>query len=419
MLRTFSIRTTRMVARSVLTRRAFTTSLTRLDVRVYGMPAMSPTMDEGGLVSWIVKEGDAFASGDELLEVETDKATMQVDALDDGKLAKIIVPAGTNNVKVGAPIAFLCDEDEDIASLTFPDISTLAAAKPAAPAKEEPAPAAAAAPAPAATPAPTAPASTSLPTKANPEQVFFPSVEFLLEENHVSREDALQKITATGPNGKILRGDVLVYLGKLSADVNNSIASYIEKSEHLDLSHVELAEKAKPETVQEGAAAEGEAEAVATAAAAPPPKPEPTKVSQQFVISSAVPSKILAALVAKAATKAETAAYAAKDYEPSELIDPLFEDLIAPPANAERFTVSYSINTAPAPVASKEIVDEFDFEPYEEPVKAAGKPDLLTTVDVELVCNDKVVDSKVKADVFVSKFGNYLSQIDRKFGQNA
>jgi pyruvate dehydrogenase E2 component (dihydrolipoamide acetyltransferase) len=77
------------------------------------MPALSPTMEEGTLAKWLVKEGDAVKSGDILAEIETDKATMEFEAVDEGTIAKILVPEGTDSVKVGAPIAILAGEGED------------------------------------------------------------------------------------------------------------------------------------------------------------------------------------------------------------------------------------------------------------------------------------------------------------------
>ena len=71
------------------------------------MPALSPTMEEGTLAKWLVKEGDEVKSGDILAEIETDKATMEFEAVDEGKIAKILVPEGTDGVKVGQPIALL------------------------------------------------------------------------------------------------------------------------------------------------------------------------------------------------------------------------------------------------------------------------------------------------------------------------
>lgn len=79
------------------------------------MPALSPTMEEGTLAKWLVKEGDEVASGDLLAEIETDKATMEFEAVDEGVIAKIIVAEGTDNVKVGTFIAIIAEEGEDIA----------------------------------------------------------------------------------------------------------------------------------------------------------------------------------------------------------------------------------------------------------------------------------------------------------------
>ncbi|MEP4420002.1 MAG: biotin/lipoyl-containing protein, partial [Nitratireductor sp.] len=79
------------------------------------MPALSPTMEEGNLAKWLVKEGDQVAPGDVIAEIETDKATMEVEAVDEGTVAKIVVPEGTEGVKVNALIAVLAGEGEDAA----------------------------------------------------------------------------------------------------------------------------------------------------------------------------------------------------------------------------------------------------------------------------------------------------------------
>ena len=92
------------------------------------MPALSPTMEEGTLAKWLVKEGDTVSSGDILAEIETDKATMEFEAVDEGTIAKILVPEGSDGVKVGTPIAVLTGEGED---------ASAAEAKATAPAKEE------------------------------------------------------------------------------------------------------------------------------------------------------------------------------------------------------------------------------------------------------------------------------------------
>jgi pyruvate dehydrogenase E2 component (dihydrolipoamide acetyltransferase) len=95
------------------------------------MPALSPTMEEGTLAKWLVKEGDEVSSGDILAEIETDKATMEFEAVDEGKIAKILVPEGTDGVKVGQPIAILAGEGE-----SAEDAAKVAPAKPSPPAGE-------------------------------------------------------------------------------------------------------------------------------------------------------------------------------------------------------------------------------------------------------------------------------------------
>ena len=84
------------------------------------MPALSPTMEEGKLAKWHVKEGDNVSSGDVIAEIETDKATMEVEAVDEGKIGKIVVPEGTDNVKVNAVIAVLLTEGESAADVKAP-----------------------------------------------------------------------------------------------------------------------------------------------------------------------------------------------------------------------------------------------------------------------------------------------------------
>src|SRR3954463_4699556 len=125
------------------------------------MPALSPTMEEGTLAKWLVKEGDDVKSGDILAEIETDKATMEFEAVDEGKIAKILVPEGTDGVKVGAPIAILAGEGEtvDASAAPKPDTAPPAPPKAAAPPKADATPKVAPAPA----PAPGAPAAPPQP----------------------------------------------------------------------------------------------------------------------------------------------------------------------------------------------------------------------------------------------------------------
>ena len=142
------------------------------------MPALSPTMEEGTLAKWLVKVGDTVSSGDIMAEIETDKATMEFEAVDEGVIAAILVSEGTENVAVGADIAMLAEEGEDVGDLS------------AAP-STSPAPATAETPAPKSTATSDDPAAT-------------PTARKLAEANGVD----LGSLTGTGPKGKITKGDV-------------------------------------------------------------------------------------------------------------------------------------------------------------------------------------------------------------------
>ena len=114
------------------------------------MPALSPTMEEGTLAKWLVKEGDTVQAGDILCEIETDKATMEFEAVDEGVLGKVLIADGTEGVPVNAPIAVMLEDGEDASALDGFDTGTASAAVASAPVAPESAPA----PAPAAAPSP-------------------------------------------------------------------------------------------------------------------------------------------------------------------------------------------------------------------------------------------------------------------------
>ncbi len=157
------------------------------------MPALSPTMEEGTLATWLVKEGDTVTSGDVIAEIETDKATMEVESIDDGVVAKILVDAGTDNVPVGQIIAILAEEGEDVADIDVPS-ATAAPTKAEAPVE---APTAVEAPAPAPVAATVAP-STDDRVKASP-----------LAKRIAANEGLdIAAITGTGPHGRIVKRDV-------------------------------------------------------------------------------------------------------------------------------------------------------------------------------------------------------------------
>ncbi|MFE0232964.1 pyruvate dehydrogenase complex dihydrolipoamide acetyltransferase [Brucella anthropi] len=163
------------------------------------MPALSPTMEEGNLSKWLVKEGDKIAPGDVIAEIETDKATMEVEAVDEGTIAKLVVPAGSEGVKVNALIAILAEEGEDVAAAAKGAASApKTEAKVEAP-KEEPKPAAA----PAAVPAPT---KAEQPAAANKgDRVFAsPLARRIAKESGVD----IAAVKGTGPHGRVVQRDV-------------------------------------------------------------------------------------------------------------------------------------------------------------------------------------------------------------------
>lgn len=166
------------------------------------MPALSPTMEEGTLAKWLVKEGDTVSSGDLLAEIETDKATMEFEAIDEGVIAKLLVPEGTEGVKVGEVIAVIAEEGEDVSAAPTPkkqDNAEAAKAEDApAPAKAEKAEKAEAPAAESERPVSGAAAQNGDRIKASP----------LARRIAEARGVELAAVQGTGPNGRIVKADV-------------------------------------------------------------------------------------------------------------------------------------------------------------------------------------------------------------------
>jgi pyruvate dehydrogenase E2 component (dihydrolipoamide acetyltransferase) len=180
------------------------------------MPALSPTMEEGTLAKWLVKEGDEVKSGDILAEIETDKATMEYEAVDEGTIAKIVVPDGTDGVKVGAVIAVMAGEGEDAAAAaSAPAKEEPRAEAPApraeAPKAEAPAPAPTLAPAPAAAPSP-APAAAPAPQPGSDSDRVKASP--LARRLAGAQGIDLAALQGSGPGGRIVKADVEGAAGK-------------------------------------------------------------------------------------------------------------------------------------------------------------------------------------------------------------
>ncbi|KAF9111709.1 pyruvate dehydrogenase complex dihydrolipoamide acetyltransferase component (E2) [Mortierella sp. AM989] len=168
------------------------------------MPALSPTMTEGTITSWKKKEGDSVTTGDVLLEIETDKAGMDVEAVEDGILAKILHPDGSK-VAVNEVIALLAEEGDDLSKVEAPKTKAVPKAE-TAPAKDEKKETASA-----------RKEESNLPqqTASTPSSdLLSPAVAHLLLENHIKD---VTKIPSTGPKGRVLKGDVLAFLGRIKA----------------------------------------------------------------------------------------------------------------------------------------------------------------------------------------------------------
>ena len=159
------------------------------------MPALSPTMEEGKLAKWLVKEGDTVSSGDIIAEIETDKATMEFEAVDEGTVVSIAVPEGTEGVKVGTVIATIVGEDEDA--------SAPAAASAPVAAKADIAPVTAATPAPSA-PVAAPKVAAAAPVSKDNRVIASPLAKRIAADKGVD----LSAVTGSGPRGRIVKADV-------------------------------------------------------------------------------------------------------------------------------------------------------------------------------------------------------------------
>ncbi|GMM39061.1 Pdx1 protein [Saccharomycopsis crataegensis] len=409
-VRAFSRASTGVVRFQNVNVRLFHASVLRAAATKFGMPAMSPTMDKGGVVEWKFKEGEAYSSGDVLLEVETDKAQIDVEAQDDGILAKILLPNGSKDIPVGRTIAYLAEPEDDISKLEFPKEEATEAPKKQEPKKQEP------------KKPETAPKKASKPisaeagifNKANPSQTLFPSVSTLLESNGISKEDALEKIEATGPNGRLLKGDVLFYLGKISKESAGAIATYFKAHEKLDLSNIQGA-PIKAESSDSATEAKSSSDA---AVPAKPSIPEPKVIKQSFDLSSIVELReaslgkvkpfTIYEFVSEAVKKSQTYALQRHPVK-SDFYDDLFEDIISIPSRVDRFKVNFKINQ-PESKVTPSVGQPSIFDLLTE-VKSAPSTESheTPTVEVELVINEQVADAEEKAKLFMKKFDEFVN----------
>ncbi|MGU3315489.1 pyruvate dehydrogenase complex dihydrolipoamide acetyltransferase [Sphingomonas sp. M6A6_1c] len=213
------------------------------------MPALSPTMEEGTLAKWLVKEGDSVKSGDIMAEIETDKATMEFEAVDEGVIAKILIAEGTDNVKVGAVIAILAEEGEDASSVSAPTKSD--------------------------TPAPAAKESESRPNPADPNKTGSeaePTDRTITQaEDHGKPADTGEAPKAAAPaSGERVKASPLAR--RLAAEKGIELSGVTGSGPNGRIVKADV-EGAKPGAAAPAAATRGDAAPAAAAAPAPAPKP--------------------------------------------------------------------------------------------------------------------------------------------------
>ncbi|KAL9031163.1 MAG: hypothetical protein Q9196_000801 [Gyalolechia fulgens] len=199
----------------------------------------------------ILPLGDSFSTGDVLLEIETDKAQMDVEAQDEGKVAKITQPNGSKGVKVGSRIAVIAETDDDLNTLSIPADDSASVSSPQEDLKSgvdpsQPPQSQAEALPPSKGEEATRPASSeSGPPSTNGKPTtqkypLYPSIAALLQEKGIAASEA-DKIPASGPKGRLLKGDVLAYLGRIPKSYPSEQSTRITKLGHLDLSKIQLA----------------------------------------------------------------------------------------------------------------------------------------------------------------------------------
>lgn len=326
-------------------------------------------MTEGNIASWKLKEGDSFSAGDVLLEIETDKATMDVEAQDDGILMKITKQDGAKGIKVGERIGVTAEPGDDVSSLELPadDSSPSQGQKDAkgaqqsaeeenvketqenAPERQQ-------------EPQQTSQSDTKQGGTAQKQKYpLYPSVEHILHQNGLSSGDA-ENIPATGPQGRLLKGDVLAYLGRINKDYPAQSSARLEKLSHLDLSNIELAKKveAKPEQPKADAAVEE--------------LPQQTEIAVPISLSSVITTQKrvqdslgiflpLSTFIARASELANDDLPASKHRQPTS--DELFNavlglDKVPKSSRGHFFPNITGITPAPLPVRSMEKPDIID-----------------------------------------------------------
>lgn len=308
----------------------YRTSAACLAAQNFTMPAMSPTMTEGNISSWKIKEGDSFAAGDVILEIETDKAQMDVEAQDDGILFKIMEKDGSKAVKVGTRIGVLAGPDDDLSSLEIPKDEADASTPKKKAAKPEPTKrSSSASEAPPATETASSPDSSAKPAKNTgkaKKQTYplLPSVQYLVHEKGLSEAD-IEKMTPSGPNNRLLKGDVLAYLGTIGTEYPTELSTKINKLTHLDLSNIKMAPRKEAPKAAKKEAATVEETIQDVEVAVPISMSAVTEVQERIEASLGV-FMPLSTFIARAADYANEDLPRSKSYTPTS--DELFDAVL-------------------------------------------------------------------------------------------
>ncbi|RKF60874.1 putative pyruvate dehydrogenase protein X component, mitochondrial [Erysiphe neolycopersici] len=219
--------------------RGLRTSTASLVAQNLTMPALSPTMMEGNIAKWNVKEGDSFSAGDVLLQIETDKASMDVEAQDDGIMAKIILGDDSKGIKVGTRIGVLADVEDDLSKLDLSNEASITtnSSKESSDVKPE------------SNNQVNNSAISGSNLESQPDSAhssgrkqtypLLPSVQHLMRLHNIDYSQ-IEKMIPSGPNNRLLKGDVLAFLGQVSKSYPTQLSGKISNLTHLDLSNIKI-----------------------------------------------------------------------------------------------------------------------------------------------------------------------------------